>query len=55
MDRPNWDCTCRRFVLSKHCRHVFEIWNELNGFTQANIVHHDEIARKPWMKNKQLT
>jgi hypothetical protein len=55
LDRPNWDCTCPRFTFNKSCRHVQAMWNELSGFTQASIVHHDEIETKPWYKAKPNT
>jgi hypothetical protein len=52
MNFPNWSCTCPRFTFTvpKSCRHVIEMWNELSAFTQADIVHHDEIEAKPWFR-----
>jgi hypothetical protein len=50
MDRPNWDCTCPKFTFSRTCRHVQELWNEIGGFNQASVVHHDELVDKPWYK-----
>jgi hypothetical protein len=29
------------------------MWNELDQFGKLNVIHHDEIAAKPWWRGKQ--
>src|SRR5437660_1243937 len=44
--QPNWDCTCPKFLFSKTCRHVEQLWNGMSGFLRASTVHHDEIYER---------
>lgn len=46
MERPKWECECPGFQFRKECRHVKELWEDMDGFLRANAVHHDEIYQK---------
>jgi hypothetical protein len=39
MDRPKWECTCPGFQFNKKCRHVEELWDEMDGFSRSYAVH----------------
>ena len=50
-DRPNMKCTCPAFIFQgQFCRHCKELWGELGDFAKMNVVKHDELTEKPWMK-----
>jgi hypothetical protein len=49
-NNPNITCTCPKFTFSRTCRHCEKAWAELDEFAKQHVIHHYEIAAKPWWR-----
>ena len=51
MTNPNITCTCPMAMFQrKMCHHAEAMWQELDSFGKQHVIHHDEIAAKPWYR-----